>query len=440
MEGMLAGVRILDSTTAVAMPTGLAIMSDMGAEIIKVETASREGAEARGDTFQLYQRNRMGITINVKAPGGMELFKELVKVCDVVMENNRAGTFVRQGLGYDDLKKINPQIIMLSNTGFGNTGPWKRYTGHGTFIEHDAGMGYFSGYRDQGPRQIGNAWIDLHAGWLSVFAVITALYHRAETGEGQYIDFSMYESGTTTMGPELLDFISNGDVGKRMGNRHPYYAPQGVWACKGDDKWIGFGIESDAQWQALCEVMGDANLAKNPKFSDALSRLHNQDDLEPIIGAWAKNQDDKEAMKRLQAKGIPAFNMPDASEVMTDPHLKQRGFFQKMVHTPDSGVGTRLFPTRAWKASKTDPHFRSPAPYLGQHNEYVFGEIMGMSQADIEKLYETGVAAKVPPSPNKAPARAAREGGRSKGTKDSNVENQGVKRIDADYQKRLGVE
>ena len=440
IDGMLTGIRILDSTTAIAMPTALTILSDMGAEVIKVESHSREGTENRGEAFQVLQRNRLGVTVNLRATGGLELFKNLITVCDVLMENNRAGTFARLGLGYDEVRKANPTIIMLSNTGFGQTGPWKRYTGHGTFIEHDAGMGYFTGYQDQGPRQVGNAWIDIHAAWLSVFAVISALYHRAETGEGQYIDFSMYESGVTTMGVEILDYIANGNIGQRMANRHPYFAPHGVYPCRGDDKWIAISVESDGNWRTLCELMANPDLAQDPRFGDSLSRMHHQDDIDPIITSWTRNLDVTELMAMLQGKGIPASTVPDASEVMTDTHLKARGFFEKMIHSPESEIGTRVFPGRPWKGSKTPSRFRRPAPYLGEHNEYVFGEILGINEAEIEKLYETGMTAKLPPQPGKSGAIQARTGGRSGGrTKPITVENGGLAGIDPDYERRLGL-
>ncbi len=440
LDGMLTGLRVLDSTTAVAMPTAMHILADMGAEVIKVEAPAREESAARDDAFQYLQHGKLGVTVNVKAEGGLDLYKDLVRVSDVLVENNRAGTIARLGLGYDELRKVNPTIVMLSNTGFGQTGPWRRYTGIGSFLELTTGVSHFTGYLDQGPRQIGGAWIDIHAAWMTVFSVLAALYHRAQTGVGQHVDFAMYQVGVATMGVELLDYFSNGRIGEQMANRHPYHAPHGLYPCKGEDRWIAIAVESDAQWKSLCTLMDKPGLANDPRYADGLSRWHHQDDLDPVIAAWSKEYDYRELVKLTQDNGIVASIVPDAAELMTDTHMVDRGFYEKMAHSPESGYGTRLFIGRPWKASHTPSHFRRPAPYLGEHNEYVFGEILGLYPKDLERLYETGVAAKIPPKPRQE--GAGQPGGRrgNIGYSAPSVENGTLAYIDHDYQKKLGIE
>ena len=443
MDGMLSGIRVLDSTTAVAMPTAMHILADMGAEVIKIETPTREESGRRDESFQYLHHSKKSMTINLKAPGGVQLYKDLVGRSDVLVENNRAGTLDRLGVGYSELIKVKPNIILLSNTGFGQTGPWKRYAGIGTFLELIAGVSHFTGYPDQGPRQVGNAWIDIHVAWMAVFSILAALHWREESGEGQHIDFSMYQVGVSTLGAEVLDFIVNGNIGKQMGNRHPVHAPHGVYLCRGDDKWIAIAVENDEEWRALLKSMGNPEWADNPKFEDALSRHHNQDEIDGHIAEWTKGWDFYELMHLLQGNGVIASVVPNTAELMTDPHMKARGFYEKLTHSPESGLGDRLLIGRPWKVSKTPSQFRGPAPTLGQDNEYIMKEVLKRTQEEIDELYEAGVLAmqthgETPPSPQAQAAPARPRPGAANPA--PSVEEGTLAYIDPDYQKRLGVE
>ncbi len=443
MDGMLTGIRVLDSTTAVAMPTAMHILADMGAEVIKIETPTREEAGRRDDGFLYLQHSKKSVTINLKAPGGVELYKDLVSKSDVLVENNRAGTLDRLGVGYSELIKAKSNIILLSNTGFGQTGPWNRYAGIGTFLELITGVSHTTGYLDQGPRQVGNAWIDIHVAWMAVFSILAALHWREESGEGQHVDFSMYQVGVSTMGSEILDFIVNGNVGKQMGNRHPVHAPHGVYPCHGDDKWIAIAVENDDEWRALLNTMGDPDWASSPKFDDPLSRHHNQDEIDGHITEWAKNWDFYELMHVLQNNGVIASVIPNTAELMTDPHMKTRGFYEKLTHSPESGLGTRVFIGRPWKVSKTPSRFRGPAPMLGRDNDYVMKEVLERSDEEIRELYEAGVLAKetnggaeLPSRPQGPPAQP-RPGAANPAP---SIENGTLAYVHPDYQNRLGVE
>ena len=259
MDGPLAGVRLIDSSTMVAMPTAMRIMAEMGAQVIKVESHTLRRGEAgifadnepgdepwnRDGNFNTLQHSKLGVTLNLKAPEGIEAFRDLVRVSDVLVENNRAGSMERLGLGYEELRKIKPDLVYLSNTGFGDTGPWRRYAGIGRMLELTCGLSQFTGYPDEGPRRVGNAFFDLHVGWTAVFAILAALHHRQQTGKGQLIDFAMYQVGVSTVGDAMLDYIANGRNAHPMGNRHPYLAPHGVYPCEGEDKWIAITTEND---------------------------------------------------------------------------------------------------------------------------------------------------------------------------------------------------
>lgn len=440
IDGMLSGVRVLDSTTNVAMPTAMHILADMGAEVIKIEGHTREESSNRDGPFQFLQHGKLGVTINLRGDGGLDLFKDLAKVSDVLVENNRAGTFQRLGLGYEELIKVNPTLIMLSNTGFGQTGPWKRYTGIGSFLELTTGVSNQTGYMDQGPRQVGGAWIDIHAAWMTVFSILAALNFRAETGKGQHIDLGMYQVGVTTLGVELLDFFSNGRNGTRMANRHPYHAPHGVYPCIGDDKWIAIAVESSEQWDSLKGIMGDPEWANNSEFSSRSGRHQNQDKLDGNLKAWTINYDAYELMHLLQNSGIPASIVPNSAEIMVDPHMKARGFYEKMEHSPESGFGARMFVGRPWKASKTPSYFRRPTPYLGEHNDAIFGELLGLSKKELGDLESANVIAEVPPKPKEKKGKTAAGGLQNLNNPGPSLENGTLAYIDADYQKRLGVE
>ncbi len=445
MDGALEGVRVIDSTQMVAMPTAMHIMADMGAEVVKVDSHTiyvgamggtfpendpGEQHWNRDGSFNTLQRSKLAITLDLKQSEAVQAFKDLVKVTDVLVENNRAGAMDRLGLGYEDLREIKPDLIYLSNTGFGHTGPWKSYAGIGRMFELTCGLSQFAGYPDEGPRRIGTSFFDQHVGWMAVFAIMAALHHRNQTGEGQWIDFAMYQVGVSTMSDALLDYISNGRSGQPMGNRHPYIAPHGVYPCKGDDKWIGISTETEDQWKALVESMGNPAWAQDDKFSDLFSRLKNQDELDAFIGEWTKEYDHIELMNTLQKARIPAMAVMNNKEFLLDPQIQSRGFFERVSHPPETNVGTRLYFGRSWKMSKSPAYIRRSAPTFGQHNEDILGSLLGISEAEIAKLYETGVLGKEPVTP----------GSPKPADFDSQIEKGVLVGYDPDYKKNLGIE
>lgn len=410
MTGALAGVRVLDSTTMVAMPTGTHILGDMGAEIIKVETHTMFRTEAarlmyadnqpgkqpwnRDGSFNSLQRSKLGITLNLKTDEGKDAFKELVQISDILVENNRAGTMDRLGLGYEAMRQIRPDLIYVSNTGFGHTGPWKRYAGIGRMFELTCGLSHFTGYPDEGPRRVGKAFFDLHVGWMSVFAILAALQHRHETGNGQWLDFAMYQVGVSTMGDVILDFLINGRPGGLMGNSHPSRAPHGVYPCKGEDEWLAIDIQTEQQWSDLIRILGNPAWSKSDLFSSAITRKQNEQMLTTHINESTSSWYKKTLYHLLQKAGIPAAPVMNSRDVVTDPHLKERGFFEVVEHPLESGIGKRSYFGRPWKMSKTPAHIRLPAPMLGEHNEKIMRELLGRSQSEIDKLYEEHVMGK----------------------------------------------
>ena len=443
MSGALEGVRIIDSTTMVAMPTALHIMADMGAEVIKVDSHTLFRTEGgvfpenepgerhwdRDGSFNTLQRSKVGVTLNLKEDDSVRAFKDIIRVSDVIIENNRAGTMDRLGLGYEELRQIKPDLIYLSNTGFGYTGPWRSYAGIGRMFELTCGLSQFAGYPEEGPRRVGISFFDQHVGWMAVFAVLAALHHRNSTGEGQWVDFAMYQIGVSTMGDALMDYISNGRSGQSMGNRHNYLAPHGIYQCKGDDRWIAITAETDDQWDALVKEMGSPAWAEEDGFADPILRWRNQDELDGHISEWTKDKDQTALMNQLQKSGVPAMAVMDARDFTLDPHITDREFFERVAHHPDTDIGTRLYFGRPWKMSKTPSYIRRPAPMLGEHNEYVLSELLGIDEADIARMYETNAIGKEPVSPGSARATNLKK----------QVDEGVIAGIDPDYRKKLRI-
>ena len=445
VKGPLDGLRIIDSTTMVAMPTTTHIMAEMGAEVIKVDSHTLFRTESdrilyadndpgeqpwnREGSFNALQRSKLGVTLNLKEKEGVEAFKELAGVSDIVVENNRPGTMDRLGLGYAELRKVKPDLIYMSNTGFGHTGPWRNYAGIGRMFELTCGLSQFTGYLDEGPRRVGKAFFDLHVGWAAVFAILAALHYRLQTGKGQWLDFGMYQVGVSTMGDTILDFLANGRNGGVMGNRHPHLAPHGVYPCLGEDQWIAIAVENGDQWDALCQCMEYPTWAREDSFADNTSRRNNQDKLDRLIGRWTEGRDAQELMTVLQEAGVPAGAVKNSREVLTDQQLRSRGFFEPVEHPASTGIGEKLYFGRPWKMSGTPAFIRRPASALGEHNEFILGDLLGRSAAEIENLYELDVLGTTPTNePEHRPP-----------TYDKQLEDGSLASADPDYRKILGM-
>jgi len=445
MKGALAGVRVIDSTTMVAMPTGTHILGDMGAEIIKVETHTMFRTEAarlmyadnqpgkqpwnRDGSFNSLQRSKLGITLNLKTDEGKDAFRELVQISDILVENNRAGTMDRLELGYEAMRQIRPDLIYVSNTGFGHTGPWRRYAGIGRMFELTCGLSHFTGYPDEGPRRVGKAFFDLHVGWMSVFAILAALQHRHETGNGQWLDFAMYQVGVSTMGDVILDFLINGRPGGLMGNSHPSRAPHGVYPCKGEDEWLAIDIQTERQWRDLIDIFGNPPWSKSDLFSSEIARKQNEQMLTNHINCLTSSWHTKTLYHLLQQAGIPAAPVMNSRDVVTDPHLRERGFFEVVEHPLESGIGKRSYFGRPWKMSKTPAHIRLPAPMLGEHNEKIMRELLGRSQSEINRLYEEHVMGKeLLEPPTFSPPSYQNQ-----------LDDGSLAAVDSDYSKHMGI-
>ena len=415
----LAGVRIIDLSQIFAGPYATKLLADMGAEVIRIECAARSGRGGalprmkpsgdfgasfpNGDTgersynrFAYYNelnRNKSAITLDLSKPHGVEIFKQLVAISDVVVENFSPRVMSNFGLDYAALRETNPRIIMALISGYGQDGPYRDCVAYGEGIEAMSGMSKLTAYQNGTPLKPGVAYADAAAGLHAAFAIMAALRYRQVKGVGQYIDLSMREALTPLLSEAIMDYTMNGKIPEPMGNRHAHMAPHGCYRTKGNDKWIAIAVSSDEEWRALYRVMGNPQWSRDERFADVTGRLENQDELDKMIGHWTIGYDHIELAEMLQAHGIKAGAVLDAADLVNDPHLKEREFF-KVVEHPEAG--THIMPGISWKMSRTPGRIEHPAPCFGEHNQYVFSGLLGMSDTEIEQLAQEGATAEAP--------------------------------------------
>ncbi len=418
---------MLDLSRVFAMPYAGAYLADLGAEVIKVDTHHAQFMEStrqatgpfpdndpgelyfeRGGTFQTLNRGKRSVTLDLRSEAARSVLKELVGVCDVLLENFTPRVMARFELDYPNLKVHKPDLIMVSNTGYGHSGPWSNFGAMAASLEPTHGTGAFMGYlkADAGghlaagelPNKMGNSYTDFLATWTALGAVMACLLHRARTGRGTWIDLAMYQVGVSFVGEGLLDFAFNGRRTRRLGNRHQSMCPQGCYPCEGADSWVTLSVRDDADWRAFCRVLdqGGNHLADDPRFSDPLTRRRHQDELDDIIAGWTSTQGPYQVMARLQSVGVPAGPVLNARQLLADPQFQDRGFFESVQHSPETGLGRREYIGRGWKLSGNNLRIQGSAPRLGEANQYVLHEVLGHTERDIQELRQEGVMGEEP--------------------------------------------
>jgi len=403
----LSGIRVIDLTMVWAGPFGTRMLGDYGAEVIKVE-APRQwdllrslGQIPREEHhwynksayFNHNNRDKYAVAIDLADERGREVLLELCKVSDIIVENFRSDVMDNLGLGYDAVRAANPKIIYVSMPGHGKTGPERDYVAYGSNVEQLAGLVSLSGYEGDEPMKTGFSYGDPMAGTALVGAVATALRQRSRTGKGLHLELAQRENLTMFVGEHLVDYSLNGQQRLPLGNRHAFLAPHNRYPCAGSDRWVVIACESDAQFRALATAMGEAALAADPRFATNESRKANEDELDAIIEAWTSVRGHYEVMYHLQRFGIPAGAVLTIPELLADPQLRSRGAWAPHTH-PDAG--TWEMETPPWKLSRTPGHIRLPAPGFGQHNSYVFRDLLGLSEDRIADLYAAGITADDP--------------------------------------------
>lgn len=405
----LEGMRIVDFTVAVAGPIATAVLGDLGAEVIKVEAPNGRpitGAGAaplqpgfpdrpydRLSVFNELNHAKRGISLDVATPEGRELFLRLVAISDVVVQNFAPRVMGNLGLDYGTLRGANPDIILVSMPAFGLDGPYRDRSAYGPGVDAMSGLSHLTGYADGPPMKPGNFFCDQQAGILAAFATLAALWHRAHGGEGQHVVMPMIDGEFQVLGDAYLDYAMNGRERRRSGNDHAWMAPHDVFPCRGEDAWVAIAVEDDGQWGALCRVMGRPALAGDPRFATPEARHRNRAALRPLLAAWTAERMHYEAMHTLQAAGVPAGAVVNALELLSDPHVAARHGFE-YVDVP--GVGPTPYPRVAFILDGTPVPIEKPAPGFAQDNDYVYRELLGLREQELESLEARGIVSRVP--------------------------------------------
>jgi benzylsuccinate CoA-transferase BbsF subunit len=394
--GPLKTIRVVEFTSAWAGPYATCLLGFLGAEVIKVESRQRPDHSRNlsfttgrkfetldeSEVFNNLNLNKLSVSLNLKKPQAVEIAKKLIAISDVVMENMRPGVIPRLGLGYDVVRELKPDIIYLSSSACGQTGPDREYVGYAPTFAALSGLPHITGYPDWPPSNFMGS-IDLRSACTSAFAILAALYHLRQTGEGQYIDLASQEAIAVFAGDIFMDYVMNGRIQVRKGNKDDVMAPHNCYRCKGDDKWISIVTASEEEWVSLCNAMGKPELAGDERFKDMPARKANEEEMDRIITEWTQDQDYYDVMNRLQAVGVAASPSLSSEALFEDPHLKERGVFRQVDH-PVIGKNWVIGPP--WRLTETPAQFRSPGPMLGQHTDDVFQNYLGMAPEEIERL------------------------------------------------------
>lgn len=402
----LEGVRILDFCQMWAGPHTTEWLSVMGAEVIKIENKVRldymrtVGAPAGlagtgpdvGSAFATLNWGKKSLSLNMTKPEAQALVKRLLSISDGLAENFGGGVMARWGLSYAEVQKIKPDIIYFSNSGYGRNGPLHERPAYAEIVDAFTGATSVNGYPGGEPAVIGvSPWTDSSAATHGAFSMLAAIYHHRQTGQGQYIDASMIEGGANFLGELMMGYFMNQNTGERTGNRDAIMAPHGCYPCKmtkDEPEWIAIAVSNLREWKALCKLMGDPAWTKKVEFSDEISRWKNQDKLDRNLGKWTRRFGAYELAQKLQQAGITAAPSLSTRQFTHDPHVNKREFFKKAEHAV---LGTQMLAGLPIRFSNSPPLNYRTAPLLGQDNNYVLGDLLGLTEEEIRLLIQEKV-------------------------------------------------
>ncbi len=391
----LEGLRVINFGWIWAAPVMGHLLADFGAEVIRVESNTRLCFFRRAmplvdagpsynlsGHFQNWNRNTLGITANLKKPEAVELIKKLVKKSDIVIENYPPRVMKSHGLDYESLVKVKPDLVMISLPAVGQTGPMKDIMTFGPSLSAIAGIASLLGYPEGGEAAFEYCYTDAVAAVVGVFLILSCIRHRDRTQEGQFIDMGQSEASTCLIGEAIMEYTMNNRVMGFQGNRSRWMAPHNLYPCKGEDSWVSIAVRTDAEWNGFCSALGNPPWTKDEKFADGFSRLQNQQALDRLVSEWTKNHTPYEVTEILQKEGVAAIpSLDDEARCFTDPHHVSRECFVD-VKTPDIEAPVPIYNV-PWVLSETPGNIRRCAPMLGEHNRYVYGDILGLSEEEI---------------------------------------------------------
>ena len=426
-EGLpLAGIRAVGVTAVLAGPYASQLLADWGCEVISVESTQRRQLQTRGfslrfpegkkvkvedgapwpwgypdgkpgerpwnrfSAFNAHNRNKLAMTVDLTKPKGMEILRRLVRLSDIFIENNTPSTMDHLGITYEWLKEARPDIIAIRMPAFGLSGPYKDYRTFGSGPEATVGFAWLRGYTDldKSVSTTSTAHCDATGGVNAALAVLMALHYRRRTGRGQLIELAQVEGFIPQLGEAVMDYTMNRRIQNSLGNRDLHgAAPCGNYRCKGNDRWVSITVRGDQEWESFCRALGNPEWTKDAKFSTALSRYRNQDDLDKLVESWTLEHDHYAVMFMLQEAGVAAAPLLDGADAYRDQHLAEMGIFEKVTH-PEAG--THSYSGIGWTQARTPNHIRRYACLLGEDNEYVYKELLGVSDEEYAELEREG--------------------------------------------------
>ena len=402
---MLEGIRVIDITRILAGPLACQTLADYGAEVIKIErTQTGDDTRTMGGpylkdasgkdtsestTFLGFNRNKKSVTVDLSMPEGQALIRELAAKSDVLVENYKLGTLTRYGLGYEDLRRINPRLIYCSVTGFGQDGPYAKRAGYDPIFQAMGGLMSVTGERDGrpggGPMRVGLPIVDLMTGMHAASAILSALYYRDRvSGTGQYIDAALLDVEVSMLGHLNLAYLVNGKVPQRWGNDNPYLVPYQVLKCKGGQIMVSVG--NDYQWGKFCAVLGIPELATDPRFAKNAGRLENRDLLVSLMEAALAREDGNYWSNALEDVGVGCGPINDVSQTLADPHVRHRAM---QIEVPHPLAGTMPMIRNPMKLSETPVEHRAP-PLLGADTRDILMNLLGKTAAECDALAAKG--------------------------------------------------
>jgi len=399
-EGALEGIRFADFTWTLAGGMATKHFADYGATVVNIEWPKRGGLRTvqpfrdgkpgvnRSGYFNYYHTNTYSLTLELSHPKAVEIAKKLILWADIVAENFTPGTMEKWGLGYEDLRKIKPDIIMIRTSHLGQTGPFAKHPGLGNHLNALSGVVYLTGWPDLDPVALIVAYTDYFSGIFGTTALLAALDYRRRTGKGQLLDVSQLEAGLQFQLPSLVDYIVNERIQERMGNACPYAVPHGAYRCKGEERWCAIAVSTDQEWRAFCQVIGNPNWTRESRFSTLRGRKNNEEELNRLVEEWTINFTAEQVMSMMQAVGVAAGVVQNAEDLYNDPQLRYRNFFWVMDHLE---IGSFSHQGEPSVLSKTPAQPRIPAACLGEHNEYVCREFLGISEEEFDALLISGM-------------------------------------------------
>ena len=393
-KSVFAGIKVAEFAWVAVGPQTSRYLADHGATVVRIEShthfdlsraispfpENKPGLN-RSMYYGKYNANKFNASLNLNHHRGPELAWRFINWADIVVESFRPGTMRRWGLDYESVSKVRPDIIYVSTSMQGQSGPYAQYAGFGSMISAVAGSAEISGWPGRMPSPPYGAYSDYFCQRFLATAIIAALEYRDRTGKGQWVEQSQFETSVHMIAPLVMDYSINGRIASRHGNRLSYAAPHGVYPCKGSDRWVAIAVFSDKQWQSLCEVIGNPDWIKEARFKTLLGRKENEDELDNLIAQWTSNHRAEQIEISMQAAGVPANMVEKNSDLFEDAQLEHRKFYVRLNH-PE--IGTPAYQQQAdFILSKTPRQITMPSPCLGEHNEYVYKELLGMTDDEI---------------------------------------------------------